>query len=80
MFVHTCAVVHPDRWLSFLVFVCRCVVVHPEHMPLKKRKTEHILSVSLSSPLSFSFLLSVAFLTEGDEVRPVKRGKSGYVP
>ena len=80
VFVHTCAVAHPEHWLSFWVFVCRCVVVHPEHMPLKTRQTDHILSLSLSSPLSFSFLLSVAFPTEGDEVRPVKRGKSGYVP
>ena len=38
VFVHTCAVVHPDHWLSFWVFVCRCVVVHPEHMPLKQNK------------------------------------------
>ena len=58
VFVHTCAVVHPDHWLSFWVFVCRCVVVHPEHMPLKKKKNgAHIVIVVVVAVVVFVFVV-----------------------
>ena len=48
VFVHTCAVAHPEHWLSFWVFVRRCVVVHPERMPLKKRKLGQVSGSTIS--------------------------------
>ena len=66
VFVHTCAVVHPEHWLSFWVFVRRCVVVHPELMRVVRRRVVRTVGKieNWLQATSFKFDLSIS-ITNG---------------